>query len=254
MQAMPCWIDVFCRCYVVQLRISSGAVTCLQCLSSRLLLNLGCVIAVLHAVPRRTDAAAVRPAQLHSVRRRQLLFNCRPGRSNRQLRSRILLLQWRRFCILHSLSRRQLLPLPCDVSRDAVPRRQLLPHCQPHGSHSLHPRYVLRRPRPRCSDGQLRVRLLQQRRRCDVSLHEVRGRNVPGHGGAGLLQAMPFWLSLFEDCVADPRRLARTPSPLVQVLIDALQPSFVVRVGVTGAHLADVRTEPGLRSSRQRCC
>ena len=148
LQAMPCWIDVFCRCYVVQLRISSGAVTCLQCLSSRLLLNLGRVIAVLHAVPRRTDAAAVRPAQLHSVRRRQLLFNCRPGRSNRQLRSRILLLQWRRFCILHSLSRRQILPLPCYVRRDAVPCRQLLPHCKPHGSHSLHPRYVLRRPRP----------------------------------------------------------------------------------------------------------
>jgi hypothetical protein len=115
-------------------------------------------------------------------------------------------------------------------------------------------RPLLRRPRPRCSDGQLRVRLLQQRRRCDVSLHEVRGRNVPGHGGAGLLQAMPCWLSLFEDCVADPRRLARTPCPLVQVLIDALQPSFVVRVGVTSAHLADVCTEPGLRSSRQRCC
>ena len=101
--------------------------------SSRLLLNGRRVLSILHAVFCRPDAACFRTVQLRSMSRGQLLLNRRPPRSNRQLLSWILLLRRRRFCILHSLSHRQLLPLPCNVSSDSVSRRQLLfdhwPHC-----------------------------------------------------------------------------------------------------------------------------
>ena len=217
--------------------------------SSRLLLNGRRVLSILHSVFCRPDAACVRTVQLRSMSRGQLLLNRRPPRSNRQLLSWILLLRRRRFCIMHSLSQRQLLPLPCNVSSDSVSRRQLLPLGQPQSCHPLHPRHVLCRHRPRSCVGKLRSRLLQQRRRCNVGLHDVRGRTVPGHGGTGLVQALPSRRLLFEHLVTDPRRLARASSALVQVLIYSLQSSTVCRVGVAGANRADVCAKPRLRSS-----
>ena len=160
-------------------------------LPARLLLKLGRVIAVLHAVPRRTDAAAVRPAQLRSVPRRQLLLDHRPFRSYRKLLSRILLLRRRRLPRLHRLPLRQLLSAPCHARGNAVPRRQLLSLRKPHSSHAVHARHVLRKHRPGCSVGQLRSRLLQQRRRCDVSVHEVPAGTVPGHSSASIVQGVP---------------------------------------------------------------
>ena len=160
-------------------------------LPARLLLKLGRVIAVLHAVPRRTDAAAVRPAQLRSVPRRQLLLDHRPLRSYRKLLSRILLLRQRRLPRLHRLPLRQLLSAPCHASGNAVPRRQLLSLRKPHSSHAVYTRHVLRTHRLDCSVGQLRSRILQQWRRCDVSLHDVPAGTVPGHSGASIVQSMP---------------------------------------------------------------
>ena len=169
-------------------------------LPARLLLKLGRVIAVLHAVPRRTDAAAVRPAQLRSVPRRQLLLDHRPLRSYRQLLSRILLLRQRSFPKLHCLPLRQLLSAPCHASGNAVPRRQLLSLRKPHSSHAVHTRHVLRTHRLDCGVGQLRSRILQQRRRCDGSLHEVPAGTVPGHSGAGIVQGMPSRRLLRWNC------------------------------------------------------
>jgi uncharacterized protein (DUF983 family) len=55
----------------------------------------------------------------------------------------------------------------------------------------VHARHVLRTHRPDCSDGQLRSRLLQQRRRCNVSVHDVPAGTVPGHSSAIIVQGMP---------------------------------------------------------------
>lgn len=169
-------------------------------LSRRLLLKRRRVLAILHSVLCRPGAAPVRPAQLRSVSRRQLLLDCRPVRSYRRLLSRLLLLRQRSFPKLHRLSLRQFLSAPCDASSIAVSRRQLLPLHKPDSSHAMHPRNVLRRHRPRCGVGQLRSRLLQQRRRCDVSLHEVPAGTVPGHGGAGIVQGMSGRRVLHRRC------------------------------------------------------
>ena len=123
--------------------------------------------------------------------RRRLLLRRRPLRPCRKLLSRILLLRQRRFPVLHPLPRRQLLPAPCNASTHTLPRRRLLPLHRPRSSLAVHARHVLRRHRPDCSDGQLRSRLLQQRRRCDVSVHEVPAGTVPGHSSASIVQGVP---------------------------------------------------------------
>ncbi len=123
---------------------------------------------------------------------RQLLLNHRPLRSNRQLLNRLLLLRRRSFRFLHHLSCRQLLSLPCNAKRNAMPRkRQILSIHRPDSSHLLHARHVLLRHRLDCSIGQLRIRLIQQRRCCSGSLYEVPCGAVPGYGSAGILQGMP---------------------------------------------------------------
>ena len=166
----------------------------------RLLLKLGRILAILHPVPRRPGAAPSRPAQLRSVSRRQLLLDRRPVRSYRQLLSRLLLLRQRYYSILHRLSLGQHLSTPRHDRSNTVPSRKLLPLTESHNSNAMHPRHVLRRHRPDCGVGQLRSWLLQQRRRCDVSLHEVPAGTVPGHSGASIVQGMPSRRLLQWSC------------------------------------------------------
>jgi hypothetical protein len=72
-----------------------------------------------------------------------------------------------------------------------VPCRKLLSLLKPHSSHAVHAGHVLRSHGPDSSVGQLRGRLLQQRRRCDGGVHDVPGGTVPGHSRPGVLQGMP---------------------------------------------------------------
>ena len=110
---------------------------------------------------------------LHHLPRRQPLLDRGPVRSNWKLLRRLLLLRRRRFRILHRLSRGQLLPALCYASSNTVSPRQLLPIGKAHGSHALHPGHVLCWYRPHCCIGQLCSRILQQRWRCDVSVHAM---------------------------------------------------------------------------------
>ena len=134
----------------------------------------------------RPGAAAVRPAQLRSVSRRQLLLDCRPLRSYRKLLSRLLILRQRRFPELHRLSLRQLLSAPCHASSNTVPAGNFCPSASLTAATPCTPGNVLRTHRPRCSVRvrQLRSWLIQQRQRCDVSLHDVPAGTVPGHGNS----------------------------------------------------------------------
>ena len=175
-----------------QLLLSPRPLRSRRRLSARLLLSAGRLLPVLHPVPRRPTAAAVRPAQLRRVSRWRLLLDHRPVCSFRKLLSRLLLHRQRRVPVLHRLPLRQLLSAACDASADAVPRGKLLSLLKPLCSHAVHRGQVLCSHGPDGSVGQLRRRLLQQRRRCDGGVHDVPGGAVPGHSRPGVLQGMPF--------------------------------------------------------------